>query len=837
MASHEISVSSQTQNQHYIGTMMGKVESSDDGLQITCTSDQTVFPLAITGAALLPPLPAAELTWHVFPRTESNGLIAGFKTWKHETSKVSNSGDTEGWSFTGQIHQVSARNQLISIEVKIQQPKSQALRLTLKTPATAHFELGQQWKLRAVRDGRNFTIASAHCLSPIVKILSAADLAGNPSAAPSASVTSTADNPVIQSVWAALQQMNPDDDWSINSLAPRKDVHWHVPVWECDATSTNGKRARVKLSQVDDRIAVYPFPTPEAKEATDRLSVIPLGAARSIGASCFRILIGPYEVVLDAGTRPKGNNPLPAFELLDQPDLLLITHAHQDHLGALPVFHADFPGTPMFCTLGTRELAHVMLSDGLNVQQRNEDSEPLFDEADLERSLFHLQTQPVGIDFEPLPGLTVRFIHAGHIVGAACIYLRYGERSLIYTGDYHIANSRTTDGLRIADLPKADVLITESTYGNTSHPGRKQQERELIEAVTEVVQQGGNVLIPAFALGRAQELILAFRLSDTFRHLGVPIYLDGLVRAVTDCFRSHLPLLPESVQRFAQTQEPFFSDKSPEIIPIESARDRPLAIARPSVVIASSGMLTGGASVHYAQILLERENAALFISGYTDEESPGRRVQALQTGSIIELAGRDITVRAQVRRFSLSAHADKVGICQVIEQVSPRSLILIHGSQDALHHLAYSSDLQKKYLVSIPSVGEEIAVDAVPKQLGSQRREQIARTQADLPAEFEIALEAEVEEGWLKIPATVSDADPRWLKLTQTGYLKARWIGEQLTLTRIPNPTSWSQIHSEQENCCARCQFYQDGRCDCPDSALYQRVIDQSGKCPEFFPQ
>ena len=428
----------------------------------------------------------------------------------------------------------------------------------------------------------------------------------------------------------------------------------------------------------------------------------------------------------------------------------------------------------------------------------------------------------------------MRFIHAGHIVGAACIYLRYGERSLVYTGDYHIANSRTTDGLRISDLPKADMLITESTYGNTLHPGRKQQERELIEAVTEVVQQGGNVLIPAFALGRAQELILAFRLSDTFRHLGVPIYLDGLVRAVTDCFRSHLTLLPESVQRFAQTQEPFFSDKSPEIIPIESARDRPLAIARPSVIIASSGMLTGGASVYYAQTLLERENAALFISGYTDEESPGRRVQALQTGSTISLGGREVTVRAQVRRFSLSAHADKVGICQVIEQVAPRSLILIHGSQEALHDLARSSDLQKKYLIFIPVMGEEIAYETVPKHVGSEQREQIERSQAELPPEFEIPLEAEIEDGWLKIPAAICESDPRWLQLTKTGYLKAKWRGEKLTLTRIANPLSRAQVHAEQEVCCAHCQFYRDGCCDCPDSALYERLVDPSGKCPEF---
>lgn len=106
-----------------------------------------------------------------------------------------------------------------------------------------------------------------------------------------------------------------------------------------------------------------------------------------------------------------------------------------------------------------------MLQDCLKVQQLNEDSPELFDEADLYRTLFRLETETIGKDFEPLPGLKVRFINAGHILGAACIYLRYGERSLLYTGDYNTSSSRTTEGLRLADLPEADMLITESTYG------------------------------------------------------------------------------------------------------------------------------------------------------------------------------------------------------------------------------------------------------------------------------------------------------------------------------------------------------------------------------------
>jgi Cft2 family RNA processing exonuclease len=561
-----------------------------------------------------------------------------------------------------------------------------------------------------------------------------------------------------------------------------------------------------------------------------RLIVTPLGAARGIGASCFRVEIGPYEIVLDAGTRPKGNNPLPAFEHLKNPNLILITHAHQDHIGALPVFYKRFPGTPMICTAGTREIAHVMLTDCLKVQQSNEDFEQLFDEFDLEQTLFRLQMADVGKDFEPLPGLKVRFIHAGHILGAACVYLRYGERSLLYTGDYNTTNSRTTEGLRLADLPEADMLITESTYGADTHPSRKAQETELLQAVAEVVQAGGNVLIPAFALGRAQEIILAIRTSALFHSLKIPVYVDGLVRAVTDVFRDHIELLPTGVQNFAKQQEPFFAPSgTPPIIPIAHPRERPLAIAKPSVVIASSGMLSGGASVYYGQVLLERDNAAIFISGYTDEESPGRFLQGLNKGDTVEIEGKELTVRATVRRFNLSAHADKVGLTQVIHRVNPKHLILIHGSMDALHQLARTGDLKDKYIIHIPSVGEAIAYDSVPERISTR---QLAKLEK--PQEFEVELVAEVEGAWLRIPESVLE-DPRWQNFGAAGVLKAKWTSAGLYLTPISQRTlTIEAARASGEDCCAVCEFFDKKACQCPESPLFTRSVDPRAKCLEF---
>ena len=151
-----------------------------------------------------------------------------------------------------------------------------------------------------------------------------------------------------------------------------------------------------------------------------------------------------------------------------------------------------------------------------------------------------------------MPGLKVRFINAGHVVGAACIYLRYGSRSLLYTGNYNTTSSRTTSGLRLKDLPQADILLTEGTCGANTNPARKQLETELLNEIAAVVQAGGNVLIPVAPLGRAQDILLAMRTSNLFQATKIPIYVDEMVGAVTDVLDSNLDLLPTSVQNLAK---------------------------------------------------------------------------------------------------------------------------------------------------------------------------------------------------------------------------------------------------------------------------------------------
>ena len=202
----------------------------------------------------------------------------------------------------------------------------------------------------------------------------------------------------------------------------------------------------------------------------------------------------------------------------------------------------------------------MLLLEGLKSKLSTQDSNALFDQADLEKTLFRLETYSFNQDFEPLPGLKVRFINAGHVVGAACIYLRYGSIALLYTGNYNTTSSRTASGLRLKDLPQADILLTEGTCGADTNPARKPLETELLNEIAAVVQAGGNVLIPVAPREcldiTGQPLTTCFSMghTDTLNE-GCPVmsrvFVTHSVAPRTSCWRcGHLPYSSHKKSRF-----------------------------------------------------------------------------------------------------------------------------------------------------------------------------------------------------------------------------------------------------------------------------------------------
>ena len=272
------------------------------------------------------------------------------------------------------------------------------------------------------------------------------------------------------------------------------------------------------------------------------------------------------------------------------------------------------------------------------------------------------------------------------------MYLSTPAGHVLFTGDYSVEAQRTVPALTRPAFP-VDLLVTETTYGNRLHADRRTSENLLVSRVAQVLETGGRVLIPAFAIGRAQEVLLI--LKQALRHKKIPacpIFVDGMVRSVCGVYSHHPRYVSRSLLRESRRSgHPFFSDA---IVPVANAQARQDVLsAGACVIVASSGMLSGGPSASYAAELARRESDAILITGYQDEESPGRALLNLaeQSGPRpLRLGDQVVDVRCTFETYSLSAHADRMQMVGLIEALGPRTVVLVHGDAEAKTMLARS---------------------------------------------------------------------------------------------------------------------------------------------------
>lgn len=465
------------------------------------------------------------------------------------------------------------------------------------------------------------------------------------------------------------------------------------------------------------------------------MDYLPLGGAQEVGASCGVLTVGGVRLLMDAGIRPsveRASQRLPALDLLDAlpPDAILITHAHIDHTGALPLVASRFPEIPIYATESTIALMRLLLLDSVRIMEAEHlapDGEtPLYSEVMVESLLERIVPIGFGQPFHPLPHnptVTARYIRAGHILGAGMLLLETPEGRVLHTGDISITNQRTVTGVALADVPQADVVICEGTYGDRTHHARRSQEYALVETVQAVVSRGGRVLIPAFAVGRAQEVVLilkAFRASGVLSP--IPIYLDGMVRSVNDVYQSQVHDLTRQLQnQLHNARRPLFDDPSLQVYRVrQGERARLLSDTAASVIISTSGMMTGGPAPLYARRLAAREQDAIIFTGYQDEESPGAALLATRQGESLLLGGHLTPLHCQVKQYSLSAHADAAEIQHLLVRASPRLVVLVHGDPMALASLSRRCSGMR---VVIPANGESVplgtGMSAPPRASGT----------------------------------------------------------------------------------------------------------------------
>ena len=273
-----------------------------------------------------------------------------------------------------------------------------------------------------------------------------------------------------------------------------------------------------------------------------------LGGANEVGASCSLLEVDGKKILVDAGIRmgSGASSPLPDLERLQElgpPDLILVTHAHADHIGSLPLVHLAYPTVPVVTTAPTKALMSILLGDALkimNLRWEREEDIPLYPPHAVEGLLSRIQTVGIGEDVPLCRGeVRATFTPSGHVLGACSVALDTAEGMVLFAGDYSVDPQRTVDSMTIPKL-RADVVITESTYGDRLHADRSREEKRLVETVKRVVSGGGKVLVPAFALGRAQEVLLILLEAKRRGELGdVPVYADGLVRRICMAYPDH----------------------------------------------------------------------------------------------------------------------------------------------------------------------------------------------------------------------------------------------------------------------------------------------------------
>lgn len=412
------------------------------------------------------------------------------------------------------------------------------------------------------------------------------------------------------------------------------------------------------------------------------------GGANEVGASCTLIEFDGCRILVDAGIRMGlgRNSKYPDFSALDKPDALLLTHAHSDHTGALPVLAKEnrLP-EKVYCTPATKDITRVLLYDAVRREERESPGLPEYTFNDVCEALSRMELVSYMEPVQICDGVKATWIRAGHILGAAMIYIQGKRESILLTGDVSIADQLTIPGMVIPEWCLPDVVVMESTYGNRLHKDRAQQEATLVQDVVEVIEAGGKVLIPAFAVARSQEVIQI--LKAPMEREQIPVYVDGMVREVNDVYSRFVDDLSSSLQCKAKDGKDIFYSAFVKKVDSRGHSDLILS-GPPCCIVASSGMLNGGMSNYYAKRLASDPKNLIAITGYQAEGTLGRKL--LQNEHVLNLDGQEVSVECKVKQYSLSAHADQKELTERVQKLRPRTCFLVHGDASARESLAES---------------------------------------------------------------------------------------------------------------------------------------------------
>lgn len=432
------------------------------------------------------------------------------------------------------------------------------------------------------------------------------------------------------------------------------------------------------------------------------------GAAREVTGSCHIVRVNGKHVLLDCGLFQGRRQEAQSKNLrlpmdVSRIDAVVLSHAHIDHAGRLPLLVREGYRGTVWCTAATRDLAVVMLADSAHIQKkdaeflarhRKDAVAPLYSMVDATRAADLMAGVPYHRTFDVTTGVRVTFVDAGHILGSASVILDVEEagrsQRLIFSGD---VGRKGLPIIRDPESPQgADVVIMESTYGDRDHLPYASAREALARIVAETASRGGRILIPAFAVGRVQEIVYDLHsLALGGAIPAIPIYIDSpLAIEATTVFETH-PEIFDRTEDFVQRVQMLFRFQQARYTRLPEESKALNSAVGPMVIIAPSGMAEAGRIVHHLKIGAPNPRNTILIVGFQAEHTLGRRIVERQP--VLKIHGEDIPLRAQVEVLDgYSAHADRTELMTWLDAVratSPamRGVYLVHGEpgpQDAL---------------------------------------------------------------------------------------------------------------------------------------------------------
>jgi len=384
-----------------------------------------------------------------------------------------------------------------------------------------------------------------------------------------------------------------------------------------------------------------------------------LGGAHEVGRIAIAVKTEKTQVLLDYGVMLNHEPGFPMHVPPKDVDALILTHSHLDHSGAVPIFYIQ-EKKPLYTNKLNLELTQLLISDFIHLSSYYLPFEYL-ELRSMMRSNKHVD---YGVE-EEVGDIKFQLLNAGHTPGSAQILVEAEGKRLLYTGDFNTVDTRLLEGSKM-EYGNLDAVIIESTYADEDHTERLELEKRFVDETTDVVERGGTVLVPAFGVGRSQEIACVL----TAHHFEYPVFIDGMAREASRIMMNYEEFLRDPK---------LFTDAMHSVDWIEGWRDRRKATKTSGVVISPAGMLKGGPAVFYTSKIGKKANNAVFLVSYQIPGTPGREL--LEKGVCL-IDGKMRKIKARVEHFDFSSHCGASQLKEAVKKVGGNPKIFaVHGAE------------------------------------------------------------------------------------------------------------------------------------------------------------